>query len=300
MLAVALARKTNGVIVNADSMQLYSGLPVLTAQPGETEMREVPHSLYGFIDPAQRFSTGKWLTAAQAEIKRIQAEGKTPVIVGGTGLYFRVLTSGLADIPDIPASAHEMAQKLYEANGGETFREKLHSYDPASAERLHPSDRQRLIRAYEVVIHTGKPLGDWQAETTKNGATGIDWIPALFMPPRDLLYEQCDNRFKVMLEAGALEEAKAFLARGLAADLPAMKTLGLRELAAHLEGRLGLKEATQKAQQMTRNYAKRQLTWFRNQWLGPKRPFSRDVLVCDKPFERSFINKLVEQIASIG
>ncbi|MGE3623905.1 MAG: tRNA (adenosine(37)-N6)-dimethylallyltransferase MiaA [Bdellovibrionales bacterium] len=264
-LALDMARRTNGVIINADAMQVYAGLPILTAQPEPDAQQEVPHELYGVLDPSERSSAGKWLALASAAIANGQKENRVPVLVGGTGLYFRTLLGGLADIPAIPETVRQETQALYARLGEADFRNELKKHDPASAARIERNDRQRLIRAYEVSAHTQKPLSEWQKATH---APVYDPEIHLVMPRREELYAACDRRLLGMIERGAVEEVRAFLKRRIDPELPAMKTLGLREIVAHLAGELSLGDAIAKAQQATRNYAKRQMTWFRNQKLG--------------------------------
>ena len=264
-LASDLAREKPCTIINADAMQIYAGLPVLTAQP------EGGGELYGILDPAERSSAGKWMDLAKSAIQRSLDSGRTPVLVGGTGLYFKVLLEGLADIPDVPENVRAETQGLYEKLGSEAFRTELAKQDPASAARIKPNDRQRLVRAYEVVAHTGVPLGKWQ---DKNKVSGIGIMfhveRKVVLPDRETLYTACDARFEHMMVCGALDEVRTLLARNLDPDLPAMKILGVRELAAYLKGEISLDEAKEKAKQATRNYAKRQVTWFRNQWTSPE------------------------------
>jgi len=266
--ALEIAQQTNGTIVNADAMQVYRGLPLLTAQPSEKEKAEAPHKLYEILDPDARSSAGRWKLLAEEAIREAAQEGRTPLLVGGTGLYFKALLGGLADIPPISNEARAEAQKLYDELGSEAFREKLRARDPESATKIKPNDRQRLIRAYEVALETGQPLGHWhkaeQAQSTLAAHFTIRKI--LLMPDRAALYAACDARFLKMIEKGALKEVEKLLARNLDPALPAMKILGVPELAAHLRGETSLDEAIAKAKQATRHYAKRQMTWFRNQW----------------------------------
>lgn len=272
-LAMELARKEHGTIINADAMQIYSGLPILTAQPGASEQKEISHELYGVTDSSQRSSAGKWLALATAAIDKAVAAERTPILVGGTGLYFKALSGGLADIPPIPEVMRERAQKLYDEIGEEDFRDELAKFDPESAARLVKNDRQRLVRAYEVAAHTGKPIGEWQKRGAGLGSRYLEKKSQmlnvehhLLMPPREELYAACNKRFLQMVERGAIEEVRALLARTLDPGLPAMKILGVREIAAYLQGEISLDTAIARAQQATRNYAKRQMTWFRNQW----------------------------------
>lgn len=267
-LALDIARRENGVVINADAMQIYAGLPLLTAQPTAAEKAEIPQELFEVFAPSERSSAGRWLSLAEAAIARAVQAGKTPMVVGGTGLYFKALLEGLADIPQIPASAHEESAALYDRLGHDSFREKLAAIDPESATKIKPNDRQRLIRSYEVAAYTGKTLGEWQRRGQGSGVRiqGHSIKRHLLLPEREKLYAACDARFLRMVEQGALEEVRALLAQKLDPNLPSMKILGVRELAAHLRGEITLQEAIQKAQQFTRNYAKRQVTWFKNQW----------------------------------
>lgn len=265
-LALSLARRMRGIVINADAIQLYEGLPILTAQPSDLERSEIPHRLYGSFDPAAPSSVAKWLAEALRAIRDAHQSRFTPILVGGTGLYFRALTEGLSDVPDVPSALRAQAQALYDTLGEARFREALSSLDPESASRLARNDRQRLIRAYEVALHTGKPIGYWQSRHRPTDGALFTFERHLLMPQREQLYASCDARFLRMMEQGALEEARLFLARGLDPSLPAMKTIGLRELAAHLRGACTMEDAVARAQQATRNYAKRQITWFRNQW----------------------------------
>ncbi len=265
--ALDLARQVGGVIINADAMQVYRGLPLLTAQPSSEEKTASPHKLFEIFDPSERSSAGRWADLARAEIDAAVRDGRTPILVGGTGLYFASLLGGLAAIPPIPDAVRLEATGRYIETGHDAFRAELARLDPDSAARIMPNDRQRLIRAYEVVAHTGKTMGQWQ---TEGAAQSIekDFVVErrILMPERDALYAACDARFLKMIEQGALEEVRALLAQNLDSDLPAMKILGVPELAAHLRGELSLDEAIAKAQQATRNFAKRQVTWFKNQW----------------------------------
>lgn len=262
--ALKLARERGGEIVNADSMQIYAGLPVLTAAPSSEELAQAPHHLFGVADAADGWSVGRWLTAATAALGEIAARGRPAIVVGGTGLYFRALTHGLADIPPVSETQREVSALLYAAQGEHEFRDVLAALDPEAAARIEVGDRQRLIRAHAVAIATGKSLTAWQTETTPALAEGT-WRGLVMDLPRAELYDRCDARFSAMVENGALDEVRAMEARGLAPPLPALKAVGYRELAAHLRGETSLEEALDAARQETRRYAKRQMTWFRNQ-----------------------------------
>ena len=263
-LALEMARETGGEIVNADSMQIYGGLPVLTASPSPEELAQAPHHLFGAVDAAEAWSVGKWLTAATAALGDIAARDRTAIVVGGTGLYFRALTDGLADIPPVPETQREVSALLFAAQGEPEFRDVLAALDPEAEARIEVGDRQRLLRAHAVAIATGKSLTAWQTDTKPTLAEGT-WKGLVLEPPRAELYDRCDARLGLMVEHGALDEVRAMEARGLDPALPALKALGYRELAAHLRGETSLDEALDAARQETRRYAKRQMTWFRNQ-----------------------------------
>jgi len=263
-LALALAEASGGEIVNADSMQLYAGLQVLTAAPSPADEARVPHHLYGVADAAEAWSVGRWLRAAARVLAEIATRGKPAIVAGGTGLYFRALTHGLADIPPVPAEARAAAQGAYERLGEAAFRAALRTHDPEAEARIAPGDRQRLVRALAVAEATGTALSAWQAATAPALPPG-SWRGVVLDPPRAELYARCDARFAAMLAEGALAEVRALAARGLDPELPAMKALGTRELMRHLKGELTLDEAATLAKQETRRYAKRQTTWFRNQ-----------------------------------
>jgi tRNA dimethylallyltransferase len=261
-LALALAEADGGEIVNADSMQLYRDLPVLTAIPDAKERARVPHHLYAGAEAADGWSVGRWLKAATEILADIAARGRSAIVVGGTGLYFNALTRGLAEIPPVPAAVRRRIQMLYDEAGETKFRDILHLVDPRAEARIAANDRQRLTRALEVAEATGRPITAWQEDT----AGAIAGYRALVLEPRrEALYGRIDRRFAAMIAAGALEEARALLARGLDPALPLMKAVGLRELGRHLSGEVALDEAVEAGRQETRRYAKRQSTWFRNQ-----------------------------------
>jgi tRNA dimethylallyltransferase len=261
-LALALAEEFGGTIINADSQQVYRDLAVLSARPSTAEMARVPHRLYGVIDAAENCSAGRWVALAQAEIDAARRAGRLPILAGGTGLYLEVLLNGLAALPSIPAAAREEAKALYAELGGAVFRARLAALDPVSAAKIAASDAQRLTRAYEVARATGKPLSQWQAEQAPTRS--LRAAAHVLLPEREGLYRACDARVRAMIAQGAEEEARTLLGRGLAPNRPAMKAVGLRELGAALDGRSTRDEAIAAMQQATRQYAKRQYTWFRN------------------------------------
>lgn len=263
-LAIAAARMLGGEIVNADSMQLYAGLPILTAAPSPAELASAPHHLFGVADATEIWSVGHWQRAAVEVLAAIAARGRPAIVVGGTGLFFRALTHGLAEIPPVPETQREISSLLYAAQGEPAFRDLLHDLDPEAEARIEVGDRQRLIRAHGVAVATGKALTAWQTDTRPVLDPG-SWRGVVLEPPRQALYDRCDARFLRMVEAGGLDEVAAMAARKLNSALPALKALGYRELAAHLNGDIALKAAIATAQMETRRYAKRQMTWFRNQ-----------------------------------
>jgi tRNA dimethylallyltransferase len=263
-LALRLAEALGGEIVNADALQLYADLRVLTARPSAEEEARAPHHLFGTVDGAEGWSVGRWLTAALSALADIRARGRRAIVVGGTGLYFRALTQGLAEIPPVATAIRDRAGESFDRLGEEAFRQSLAAKDPAAAARIAPGDRQRLVRALSVAEATGRALSDWQART-RPPLTPDDWRAAVLEPDRATLYARCDARMEIMAQQGALEEVRALMARRLDPALPVMKAVGLRELASHLAGDRTLDEGIALAQQETRRYAKRQLTWLRNQ-----------------------------------
>ena len=261
-LALAIAEEFSGTIINADSQQVYRDLAVLSARPGEADMARAPHRLYGVIDAAENCSAGRWVALARKEIDAARAAGRLPILAGGTGLYLEALLNGLAELPPIPAAARAEAKALHAELGGAAFRKRLAALDPAGAAKIAASDAQRLTRAYEVARATGKPLSQWQAEQVPR--RDLHAAAIVLLPDRAGLYRACGARVMAMMAQGAEEEARRLLARDLAADLPAMKAVGLRELGAALGGRITREESIAAMQQATRQYAKRQYTWFRN------------------------------------
>lgn len=263
-LALRTARALDGEIVNADALQLYADLRLLSARPSDEEQAGVPHHLFGVADGADGWSVGRWLRAASPVLDDILARGRTPVVVGGTGLYFKALTEGLADVPPTPGAVRQSVAGMYDALGEDRFRELLASADPDAARRIEAGDRMRLSRAMEVLEATGRPLSAWQADTAP-ALVPDAWRAVVILPDRAALYARCDARFDAMLADGALEEVRVLLAKGLDPNLPVMKAVGVRELGRHLAGELILDAAADLARQETRRYAKRQLTWLRNQ-----------------------------------
>ena len=258
-LALDLARKWNGVIVNADALQVYAPLRILSARPLAQEEALVPHRLYGHLGGTTPYSVAAWLEEAKRELAAAWEQGLLPIVTGGTGLYFRALERGLAPVPQVPDEIRNRWRNFAGDLHGELWRR-----DPAMATRLLPSDRQRLARALEVIEATGRSLLDWQAEGhTQAPLAGIGIERIVMEVPRDELYQRAELRFDRMLRAGALEEARAVM--DIDQKLPMMKAIGVPELLAHLRGEIPLAEAAAQAKTATRNYIKRQLTWWRGQ-----------------------------------
>jgi tRNA dimethylallyltransferase len=279
-LALRLAGDYRGTVINADALQCYRDLRILTARPGAAEEAKAPHLLYGFLDAAERGSVARWRDLALGALAASLAEGRLPFVVGGTGLYLRALIGGLAPVPDIPPAIRDEVATLHRRLGGATFRAELARFDPVAAARFPAGDRTRLTRAFEVVRATGRSIGEWQNATA--APTPYRFATILLAPPRDVLYAACDRRFTAMIGAGGLDEAAALLARGLKPDLPAMKAVGLPELIHHLRGETSLDDAVAAAQQATRRYAKRQTTWFRHQLDAG--------VVCTEQYSESFLH----------
>ena len=272
-LAADAAERLGGVVVNADSMQLYRDLPILTSWPDDALRARAPHRLYGVLDGAERCSAGRWRALAMAEIDRIHEDGALPVLVGGTGLYLRAMLDGLAPVPSIPDAVRGAVRTLHEREGSAGLHARLAERDPEAAQRLEPGDSQRVMRAYEVIEATGRSLLAWQAER-HDRYTGSAAVLVL-EPPRDARYDACNTRFERMMAAGALAEVARLCARGLNANLPIMKAVGVRALLDHLNGVTTLERAIELGRQATRRYAKRQTTWFRTQMPGDARMTDR-------------------------
>jgi tRNA dimethylallyltransferase len=267
-LALALAEGLGGVIVNADSMQVYRDLRIITARPSPEDEARAPHRLYGHVDAAENYSVGRWCRDVRAVLAEIERAGRMPILVGGTGLYFKALTRGLSAVPPTPPDIRAAVRARCDAEGSQALHAELARRDPDTAARLRPGDRMRIARALEVLEATGRSLVDWHR----------DGMPAILDPDKAVkvflavepaeLHRRIDARFDAMLEAGALEEVRALLARGLDPMLPAMKAHGVPWLRRHLSGEIGLAEAAAGAKLDTRRYTKRQRTWFRHQMPG--------------------------------
>lgn len=260
-LALALAQQIGGVIVNADSAQVYRDLRVLSAVPGDEELNAAEHRLYGVHDAALPCSAADWAHMARREIDHVHASARVPILVGGTGLYLRTLLEGIAPVPAIdPDVRARVRESAIEEN-----RAKLQALDPEAAARLNPADTARINRALEVVLSTGRTLAQWQKQREGGIASAVELRPLILLPPRKWLYARCDERFARMIDEGAVAEVEALLARKLNPNLPAMRAIGVRELGRYLLGESSLDEAVAAGRQATRRYAKRQYTWFAHQ-----------------------------------
>jgi tRNA dimethylallyltransferase len=267
-LALALAERLGGAVINADSMQVYRDLRILTARPTPEEEARVPHLLYGVRDAAEPASAGWWREAAIAAMEEVRAAGRLPILCGGTGLWLSSLVNGIGGIPPVPAPVREAARALAAEIGAEALHARLAAADPATAAQLEPADSQRVIRAWEVLQATGEGLAAWW-EQPREPPAPWRFAMVLLKPPRAEVRAAIDARFLAMLEAGALDEVRALVARGLDPALPAMKAHGVPNLAAALAGRIPLSQAIAEGQAMVRQYAKRQDTWFRHQAVVP-------------------------------
>lgn len=259
-----LAERVGGEIVDADSMQIYRDLRVVTARPSAEDEARVAHHLYGVVDGAEAWSVGRWLRAAEPVLRAIASQGRPAIVTGGTGLYFAALTQGLADVPAVPDEIRDAAAAEFDAGGEAAFRMRLREADPQAEARVAPGDRQRLVRALAVARATGRPLSAWREETRPLLRPDV-WRAAVLEPPRDVLYARADRRARRMLDDGALEEVAALRARGLPPTLPVMKALGVEAFGRALDGACTPAEAAEETAGQTRRYAKRQTTWFRNQ-----------------------------------
>jgi len=264
-LASALAENFAGEIVNADSMQVYREFRILTARPAVEDEKRIRHHLYGVVSAITPWSVGGWLGQVIPIIEDMQIRRHLPIVCGGTGLYLKSLREGIAPVPDVPAGIVAQATSLYEKIGGTAFLEKLAEFDPQGASTLEPADRQRLVRAFAVFRSTGRPLSDWQSVQSSTPPLDAQFFTIHLIPPRDLLYQRIDERLARMMELGALDEIRNVRNRDFSPDLPAMKALGVSEFQRYLAGDIPMNDAIASAQQRTRNFAKRQLTWFRNQ-----------------------------------
>lgn len=286
-LALALARRLGGAVINADSMQVYRELRVLTARPAVEDERLAPHLLYGHVSAGEAYSVARWLEELQGALAAARSAGQIPIVVGGTGLFLTAATEGLADIPAVPRAVRARIREIVAAEGAPAVFEMLARRDPVMADRLNPGDAQRVARALEVVEGTGRSLAEWQAR----GAAPVVPLDAahafVLTIERKTLYARIDARFEAMVAAGGQDEAHRFAGYGFDPSLPAQKALGLRQLIDAAKGRLELADAIAQAQIQSRHYAKRQLTWFRNK------------MISWNTIETQYLERSIEEIFSI-
>jgi tRNA dimethylallyltransferase len=264
-LALEVAARTDGVVINADSMQVYRDLRVITARPTDEELSRAPHRLYGHIDAAEIYSAGRWLREVEAEIVSARASGKTAIVIGGTGLYFSALLKGLSAVPEVSVEVRHQIRELGEKHENNTLHRMLAERDPRTAEEIRVSDRQRILRALEVIEATGRGLAEWREEPGVPVLNSGDYRAIFLETDREALGLRIDARFDKMLVEGALDEVKALKERELNSSMPAMKAHGVPWLIQHLNGEKSLDDAAAQGKRDTRQYAKRQETWFRNQ-----------------------------------
>jgi tRNA dimethylallyltransferase len=274
-LAARLAEKTGGIVINTDSMQVYRDLRIITARPTPEEEARIPHRLYGHVDAGVNYSAGGYVEDASKMLAEVRRDGQLPILIGGTGLYFKALTRGLSAVPPVAAEVRDSVRARLERDGVEALHVELARRDPDAAARLNPRDRTRVARALEVIEATGRPLAEWHREGQPPLLADGDYQALFLAPDRETLYARIDARFDVMLTKGALEEVEALAARGLDPLLPAMKAHGVPALIRYLKGELSRDEAATIGKADTRHYAKRQFTWFRHQlpefqWLAPE------------------------------
>lgn len=272
-LAIALAGRVDGEVINADSMQIYADLKLISARPDKTEMGDISHHLFGHVDAATRYSTKDWLDDATKQIAAVERRGKVPILVGGTGLYFLSLIKGLSEIPPVPEEVRAEIRQITQAEGADGLRARLMPVDPETATRLGTGDKQRLGRALSVWMATGKPISAYHGERSPPTLADGQWLGIALTPPRTRLYQRIDRRFDGMLLSGALEEVRTLVGRGLDPELPCMKALGVPYLAAFIRGEIAPEIAAENAKRDTRRYAKRQFTWIGRQFpFWPKIP----------------------------
>ncbi|MCM1323624.1 MAG: tRNA (adenosine(37)-N6)-dimethylallyltransferase MiaA [Acetobacter sp.] len=265
-LALNVAEELDGVVINADSMQVYKDIPILAATPTAEETARVPHKLYSIYDAAHNGNVVDWLKLCTKEINTARAQNKTPIVVGGTGLYIESLINGVTPIPETPTEIRQKVDDMLQNNGLKNLYTELQKIDTTTAERLNPNDTTRIRRAIEIWLHTGKNLTYWHSIPLKKIYDSTDFVLSYIKVPRETLDMRGRLRFDEMIKAGAIEEAKALVARNLPDSLPAMRALGVQELKAYIKGNCSLEEAIENAKLRTRQYAKRQCTWFNNRY----------------------------------
>jgi tRNA dimethylallyltransferase len=286
-LALDLAGQTQGTIINADSMQVYRDLRVITARPTPEQEARVPHRLYGHVDAAENYSVGRWCVDAGRAVTEAQRAGRLPIVVGGTGLYFKAQMRGLAPVPPVPAEIRARVRERLAVEGILGLHAELQRRDPASAQRLMPRDRARITRALEVVLATGRPLSDWHRQNIPPEVAATNVAKIFLLVDRAELYRRIDGRFDEMLASGALDEVRRLATRDLDPSLPAMKAHGVPWLIRHFKGEIALDQAAAEAKRDTRRYTKRQETWFRHQlpdwtWVAPENVLAEILRALDR------------------
>lgn len=288
-LALELAARLGGVVINADSMQVYRELRILTDRPSPQDEARVPHRLFGVLPAAERGSAAWWRDAASAEIDAVLAAGQVPILCGGTGLYLNALMQGIAEVPPVPSAVVEAAIARYRALGGDAFKQEVRTLDPVLGARLEPGDSQRLQRAWAVATATGRALSDWQAQPT-GGRDDLAFCRVLLFPPRPVSAEAVEVRFRKMIDEGAVDEVRRLAGLGLDRSLPAMRAIGVPQLIDYIDGKIDLDAAVEASVIATRQYAKRQRTWFRHQFLSDIR--------MDAQFSKSGFEEIFSEIRS--
>lgn len=283
-LALSAAKTFDGVVINADSMQVYKELQVITARPDSIMTQAAPHRLYGFLSGDDVCSAARWADLAAAEVLAARDAGKLPIVVGGTGLYFRALTQGMSPIPDIPADVRQTARQEHAELGAEAYHARLAQADPEIAARLPIGDSQRIMRAWEVYLATGTPLSEWQKLPPTPPKLDLPSLTLALMPDRQVLYDRCDMRFDQMVDTGALDEVAELRTLNLDPSLPVMKALGVPELIDYLAGEKSRDAAVTDAKTGTRRYAKRQMTWLRNQIIADFTSDAKDLETMERKF----------------
>ena len=286
-LAMKLANELNGEIINADSMQVYNELKILTSRPSTNDTENIPHNLFGIRKMVEPFSLNIWIKLAKQSISQIIDRGRIPIACGGTGMYIHYLSKRLSKIPEIPNTVRLQAREKLKVLGNENFSKELIKLDPLLGNKIPIGDSQRLTRAWEVLKATGQSLATWNMEPDQ--PTGLSLYHVLLIPDREILYRICDQRFLGFMDQGAVAEAETIKNMNLDPSLPAMKALGLSQIIKYLDGEMYLDDAIKHAQQKTRNYAKRQMTWFRNQ-LKPNFSYT-------KPYDGSIDQGLMIEVS---
>ena len=286
-LAMKLANELNGEIINADSMQVYNELKILTSRPSTNDTENIPHNLFGIRKMVEPCSVNIWIKLAKKSISQIIDRGRIPIACGGTGMYIHYLSKRMSKIPEIPNRVRLEAREKLRILGNENFSKELIKLDPLLGNKIPIGDSQRLTRAWEVMKATGQSLAVWNRETDQ--ATGLNLYHVLLIPDREILYRLCDQRFLGFIDQGAVAEAETIKNMNLDPSLPAMKALGLSQIIKYLDGEMNLDDAIKQAQQKTRNYAKRQMTWFRNQ-LEPN-------FLNTKPYDGSIDQDLINEVS---